>query len=73
MMTMMTMLMILVMIMVMMMMMMMMMMCVWVGPWPVLREGSSGDEELNAALIHQLHFKTKMIVTRMMMMMMDCG
>ena len=28
-----------------------MMMMMWVIPWPVLREESSGDEELNAALI----------------------
>ena len=33
------------------------MMCVRVGPWPVLREGSSGDEELNAALIPPITFQ----------------
>ena len=31
--------------------MMTMMMGGWVSPWPLLREESSGDEELNAALI----------------------
>ena len=28
-----------------------------VGPWPVLREESSGDEELNAALIPPITFQ----------------